>query len=136
MKEENLRDKQVAWALKVTPGLVGQWRRGVRVPSDKVQAFCRVLNVSAHWILFGEGPMRPVSDWQNLSFSEWEIISAFRNLSQTSRSGVELLFAGLKSGNKHHATPTDPFSDKAAPISQNNPLSEFPAQSAHDRPRQ
>lgn len=27
MNETKLRDKQVAWALKVTPGLMGQWRR-------------------------------------------------------------------------------------------------------------
>lgn len=64
MRAHNMRDKQLAEKMSVSVGLIGQWRRGTRIPSDKLRALCQHLNINGHWFLFGEGSRNPpCSKW-------------------------------------------------------------------------
>jgi transcriptional regulator with XRE-family HTH domain len=93
-KIKKITQADLAKAIGVSPGNVGDWERGKTKPgSDALIALIQYFNVSADWLLIGEGQPIPLTNKHHKSLLladlEKDMILKFRQLDLRDQEDVK-----------------------------------------------
>lgn len=97
LRERGWSRNRLATELGTSPGRVKDWAENVNLPDGKnLVRIARVLDVNAHWLLFGEGsPARPPADGESayaagVAYAVQKMLETIANLRcATSPAAVE-----------------------------------------------
>lgn len=67
IKSAGMTQRALAEAVGLTEGAVSRWLSATTIPTEKLQAVCRALGVSADWLLGlaqERTPAEPPAEWQ------------------------------------------------------------------------
>lgn len=106
-KDHNLSYEKFAEHINVDESTVRKWQNGRQIQAGTVKKICKEFEVSANWLLFGEGPMRKdvlqfrqekslLTAWNNLfvQFIDSKISQAF--LESTFQPAIEVFGSQIR----------------------------------------